>query len=381
MYRFTLSIAFLHTLMLLSPLECAVGQEHSSVAHDVRSVISKLKEYYERVYTAEIECSEKQVQTSLSSSDKAGMVTLDDLLVLKLNFGRREVLKKTMSSKVPSGNRSKEVLLTANEDLQLLNNTKGEIVVVGDSRTHSVKAGVPPVFSICDQVLPFGFFSNGRKTFHILEWLKNNSVKISRATEKECVFESSGSDGNLEIILTSYDNSFFVTSLTYSVPADQRTQSLYDKVEYRVDSYKVIDRFWLPTHFVVETFSHGEGGFRYDPETKTEVPLPPHPYSVKSQIVFTDVKLNPFPKNQALTFDTMIPDHTQVQLFSQQQIEHVWIKGKIVPVTDEVALANARGHGFIPGVREPRFWLMALGTAMILIALGRMAYRHFTSKE
>ena len=77
-----------------------------------------------------------------------------------------------------------------------------------------------------------------------------------------------------------------------------------------------------------------------------------------------------------------IPNYTEVFTQDAIQIKHIWLDGRIVPLTDELALAlaRARGHGFIPGVREPRFWMMALGIVMILFALGRMAYKYFKSK-
>ena len=381
MNRFTNSIVFFCVLMFLPTLVSVKGQEYPLAPRDVGTIMSELGEYYKRVYTAEIECSVKETQASLSSPNKSGTTKLDDLLVLKLNFERKEVLKRTISTKVPSSGRSREVLLTPTDDLRLKNDTSGEIVVIGDSRAHSDKAGIPPVFSICDQVLPFGFFSNGRKTFHLLEWLENNRAKVSRSTNEECVIESSGPDGNLEIVLTNYDNSFFVTSLTYSISADQRTRSLYDKIKYQVVNHKVIDNFWLPTQFVVDAIGHGEGGFRYEPETDKVVPLPPHPYTTEVQFVFTDVKINPFPKNQEITFDTPLPDHTKVHLLSQKQIEYVWVNGKIVPLTNEIALANARGHGFVPGKNAPRFWMMALGIAMILYAIGLKIYRYLKERR
>jgi hypothetical protein len=56
--------------------------------------------------------------------------------------------------------------------------------------------------------------------------------------------------------------------------------------------------------------------------------------------------------------------------------------GKIVVMTDEVMMRIIRGgHKFMPGPDEPRFWLLWLGILLVVIALGRMAYRHFIKKE
>jgi hypothetical protein len=76
-----------------------------------------------------------------------------------------------------------------------------------------------------------------------------------------------------------------------------------------------------------------------------------------------------------------IPDYTEVFVQDAIQIQHVWLDGKVVPLTDELALARARGHGFMPGMREPRFWLMALGIIMMLIGSGMWIYKNFIKKD
>ncbi|MDR1493396.1 MAG: hypothetical protein LBT05_11840 [Planctomycetaceae bacterium] len=76
-------------------------------------------------------------------------------------------------------------------------------------------------------------------------------------------------------------------------------------------------------------------------------------------------------KPTPFSFKTKIPNGTKATLFDAQQIEYVWMDGKIVVKTDEVALAIARGgRKFIPGPDEPRFWMMALGIIMMLIGGG-----------
>ena len=83
---------------------------------------------------------------------------------------------------------------------------------------------------------------------------------------------------------------------------------------------------------------------------------------------------NPTP----FSFQTKIPNGTRAVLFDAQQIEYIWLDGKIVPKTDEAMLAIARGnHKFMPGPDEPRFWLMAIGIILILIGGGKMTYDHF----
>jgi hypothetical protein len=87
-------------------------------------------------------------------------------------------------------------------------------------------------------------------------------------------------------------------------------------------------------------------------------------------ITITD-NSNPTP----FSFKTKIPNGTKVVLYDAQQIEHVWLDGKIVPKTDEVMLAIARGgHKFIPGPNESRFWFIALGLFLMFLGGGLKLY-------
>lgn len=73
-----------------------------------------------------------------------------------------------------------------------------------------------------------------------------------------------------------------------------------------------------------------------------------------------------------------IPNGSVVQMRDAPQIEYIWLDGKIVPKTDEAMLAIARGgHKFMPGPNETRFWLMGIGIALILFALGVKGYKMY----
>jgi hypothetical protein len=87
-------------------------------------------------------------------------------------------------------------------------------------------------------------------------------------------------------------------------------------------------------------------------------------------ITITD-NSNPTP----FSFKAKIPNGTKAVLFDAQQIQHVWMDGEIVPKTDEVALAIARGdHKFIPGPKESRFWFIALGLILFFLGGGLKLY-------
>jgi hypothetical protein len=93
------------------------------------------------------------------------------------------------------------------------------------------------------------------------------------------------------------------------------------------------------------------------------------------------VEINPKITQSFFRISLDIPNGTPVIDRRAPHIEYIWYNGKIVPKTDEVMLAIARGgHKFMPGPDSPRFWFMSIGIILILIACGRLAYKHFTNK-
>ncbi|MDR1480120.1 MAG: hypothetical protein LBJ00_14385 [Planctomycetaceae bacterium] len=90
------------------------------------------------------------------------------------------------------------------------------------------------------------------------------------------------------------------------------------------------------------------------------------------------VVLNPQFSDKDFTITLSIPDGTPAYTQDALQIDHVWFNGKIVPKTDEIALAIARGnHKFIPGPDEPRFWFIALGLIMVFLGGGLKLWAMF----
>ncbi|MDR0609751.1 MAG: hypothetical protein LBG58_06550 [Planctomycetaceae bacterium] len=86
-------------------------------------------------------------------------------------------------------------------------------------------------------------------------------------------------------------------------------------------------------------------------------------------------------QDQYFKIQTNIPNWTKVSVMDAPQIDYVWFDGEIVPLTDEIALARIRGHGFIPGVREPRFWFIAAGIFMVTLALGLKIRDFFRNRK
>ena len=89
----------------------------------------------------------------------------------------------------------------------------------------------------------------------------------------------------------------------------------------------------------------------------------------------SDICFNPL-SEEDFRFSLMLPDWTAVYMMDAPQIQYIWLDGRAVVLTDELALDRARGHGFIPGPAEPRFWLVTIGILLILVGGGKLLYDH-----
>jgi hypothetical protein len=86
----------------------------------------------------------------------------------------------------------------------------------------------------------------------------------------------------------------------------------------------------------------------------------------KLECILSNFRVNN--KNDFIITD--IPNGTNVFMQDAPQIEYVWFDGKTEPKTNELMLRIARGgHRFMPGVYEPRFWLITAGAVLIVLGL------------
>jgi hypothetical protein len=85
--------------------------------------------------------------------------------------------------------------------------------------------------------------------------------------------------------------------------------------------------------------------------------------------------------DNAFKIRSNIPNYTTAYMQDAPQIEYVWLDGKIEPLTSELVLARMRGVKFIPGVAEPRFWLIASGILLISIALAGKLWQYYQNKN
>jgi len=99
-------------------------------------------------------------------------------------------------------------------------------------------------------------------------------------------------------------------------------------------------------------------------------------------VEWSNVSFSPQSRNIKMESLLRIPNGTPVHMKNSPQIEYVWMDGKPVVKTDEVALAIARsGHKFMPGPNEPRFWLISIGLLLFLFGGGVKTYQYFKNRS
>lgn len=150
-------------------------------------------------------------------------------------------------------------------------------------------------------------------------------------------------------------------------------------IEY--SDYKCINDIWFPhvvfmdmkAPSVTISVPKSGGGFSI-------ADLPEE--NIKRKVVYETVKINDKLTEDDFSFSFPVPDGTKVfdEHPNNRHIEYVWLDGKIVPKTDEVALAMAKGHGFMPGPKSLRFWFVLPGLLMIMAACGLKSYKYFKSR-
>lgn len=138
--------------------------------------------------------------------------------------------------------------------------------------------------------------------------------------------------------------------------------------DYLPKSFQQFDEHWLPTEY---NFDYGVLTMNYDYDDKMNlVPGKITRGDAKYSVKLDNIKVNTTVPEKIFAIKTAIPNGTKVSMLDAPQIEYIWFDGKIEPKTDDLMLRVARGdHGFMPGVREPRFWLMTIGLLLIVIAI------------
>ncbi|MGL6193800.1 MAG: hypothetical protein ACRC2T_03150 [Thermoguttaceae bacterium] len=242
------------------------------------------------------------------------------------------------------------------------------------------------VFLCCPPLLGFCPFANG-KYINILDLLKrSNNVSITDLEEDSPVAVSISTDNYMMQIsfMPQYGYAIKKLRIQRNTPVTDlnllKENSPYDYYEYLVKEFGETASVYYPKKFSVSIMGV-QAMYDFD-EKKNE-------YVGKFQksptsMVYT---IDSFVPDKSLTpamcaIKTTIPNGTPVYMQDAPQIEYIWMDGKIVPKTDELMLAIARGgHKFMPGVSEPRFWLMAIGLIVIIVAGGIKLRRFLAGRE
>jgi len=159
---------------------------------------------------------------------------------------------------------------------------------------------------------------------------------------------------------------FLVTFEGFSSPAIH---------EFIISDFWRIGDFYYPAKFVMKSSIPPRKLMTNDVQTMGD------PYEHEISVELSQFSFNNTFRKTDFRITTNVPDYTAVFMQDAPQIKYVWLNGKIVPLSDDVALARARGHGFMPGPDSPRFWFVSIGILLLLIGAGRLAYRYFVRGE
>ncbi|GHT19526.1 hypothetical protein FACS1894189_8380 [Planctomycetales bacterium] len=156
-------------------------------------------------------------------------------------------------------------------------------------------------------------------------------------------------------------------------PGIKRTKPDYFSFDLCVESYRQIDNVFIPEKYIINF----DGSYQwYEKDVLRSIPT-----KEIYQGEFSKMSIPHSSSDKDFEITMPIPNYTEVFMQDAPQIQYTWLDGKIEPLTDELALARLRGHKFIPGVREPRFWFIASGIILISIALAGQLWKYFQNKK
>jgi hypothetical protein len=224
---------------------------------------------------------------------------------------------------------------------------------------------------IAPELLGFVHFGEPLGRFVVVELLESIQAKISKGRKNGIdlvLITGTKTDVNLNV------EAWFDPAQKFALRGMSLTRTGAikpgDIVSYSFffDKYTVVKSVPLPTecHWTLKQINPDNGKEHVENETT----------------YFSDFSIADNSNPQPFAFVTEIPNGTKVIAKDARHIDHVWFDGKIVPRTDEVMLAIARGgHKFMPGPETPRFWVLLISILMILVGGGRLAYRYFVKGE
>lgn len=226
---------------------------------------------------------------------------------------------------------------------------------------------------------PFGYVESGNTRIFLPDVLKSAKLEISNEHGR-LILRGTTAD----FVITAEFNSEecqYIKYLELKRITRVNDPFVFQECSFVVNRVEECNGLWLPVDYHVEEKKNG--GKRHFINAPHEIAVVEDailPRTLKADVKLERVVLPTNISKEDFKITISVPNYTPVFMEDAPQIKYVWLEGKIVPLTDKLALAQARGHGFIPGPTEPRFWFMAIGILLMLIGGGRILYKYIMVK-
>ncbi len=275
----------------------------------------------------------------------------------------------------PSNEYYVEILRTTEQfiNIQKQNNSEYSVFSMNDISVAEASPHAENSFSLLVGYVPLGTW---KRIGYLPAILSETSFELMKRNGDEpyCFV---GISGDCEVTIC-FDPKFDYTLSKCTIKRITKTKLQEGDLPLFASSFKdfkLYDGMWLPLSFECVFSStaskpaddESDKRVLYSGTTKHFWTL--NQYQISDSASRSDFRLN-----------ASIHDYTPVYVMDAPQIDYVWLDGKVVPLTDELALARIRGHSFKPGIRNPRTWLIAAGLIMILLA-GGLKIREFMQKR
>ncbi|MDR1491452.1 MAG: hypothetical protein LBT05_01830, partial [Planctomycetaceae bacterium] len=203
--------------------------------------------------------------------------------------------------------------------------------------------------------------STNQKTIYIGDFFKKNNMDVVKKTDRGKIFlETAAVFQNQKMWIVFQDNDFCnPVEMGYSNSSKKLLPQQMSFIKCHISSVKLFNDIIIPDDFIIENAITGGTVDYYGQTLKT------YGATWQRHIVLSNIAIN---SDLEFAIQSEIPNGTKVLMQDVPQLAFEWKDGKVVPITDEAILA-LRGQRFIPYPNEPRFWLMALGIAMIILSI------------
>jgi hypothetical protein len=237
---------------------------------------------------------------------------------------------------------------------------------------------------------PFGYFQDGFNIVYLPDMCRAGKTEIL-ATEPYIELRSKYRDLVITLTLDPQKN-YSARKIVVDIIAQQPTSAIFSyRYVYEVEKFIEVKGRWFPEKYIHQDFFTGGKLPNVQPGSgpvmlsNGQVITNPETYVVPSDVLVSECTLSnvDFPESMSdddFRITTPIPDGSVVHMQDALHIQYVWRDGKIVPLVDDV-LDQLRGHKFIPGAREPRFWFLIVGVVLILIAIGGQIWKYISKRK